>query len=94
MSVIRCAYDGGMTSAHINHQMHAVSLAPTAKSYYLHITKSVTQETIDTTVIDSKNFAQTLCNKTFTWGSAWEMAATQNDAAKVCKACATKFNNQ
>ncbi|CAB4134802.1 hypothetical protein UFOVP278_12 [uncultured Caudovirales phage] len=66
--------------------MYAVSNT----SHYLHITKEVTQATIDNSVIGEINFAKTLCNKTFTWGSAWEIADNGNTAARVCKACATK----
>jgi hypothetical protein len=83
---ISCGYASGMNTNHISHQMYAVSNT----SYYAHITKEVTQATIDTTVIDTDKPVQTLCNKTFTWGSAWEIADNTNHAMKVCKACAAK----
>jgi hypothetical protein len=74
-----------METNHINHQMYAVSNS----SRFLHITKTVTQSIIEDGVIDNQ-VATTLCNKTFTWGSAWEIADNTNDAAKICKACANK----
>ena len=75
-----------MNTNHTTHQMYAVSNT----SHFLHITNTVTESTIDNGVIGNINFATTLCNKTFTWGSAWEIADTTNNAAKICKRCAAK----
>lgn len=83
---ITCGYSSGMNTNHINHQMYAVGNG----AIVMHITKEVTQSTIDTTVISEINPAKTLCNKTFTIGSAWEIADNTNTAARVCKACAAK----
>jgi hypothetical protein len=97
--VISCAYDGGMTNTprtnpfqlddltnttRVAHQMFVVS----GTSYFMHITKEVAQATIDTSVVGKNISAITLCNKTFTDGSAFESSG--NDSMKVCKACAKK----
>ena len=83
---ITCGYASCMNTNHINHQMYAIGNG----AIVMHITKEVTQSTIDNSVIGVINFATTLCNKTFTVGSAWEIADNNNTAARVCKACAAK----
>ncbi len=83
---ISCGYSSGMNTNHINHQMYAIDF----KAYYLHITATVTQKTIETGQIDINNTATTLCRKTWTSGNAWAIALNDNKSAKVCKACAAK----
>jgi alpha/beta superfamily hydrolase len=68
----------------VAHQMFVVS----GTSFGAHITKEVAQATIDTGVVGNTIPAVTLCNKTYTEGSAWESADI--GSFRLCKACAKK----
>ena len=68
----------------VNHSMYAYGRTSMTVA---HITKEVAQATIDEGVITPEIYAKTLCSKTLTFGTAWDMSG---GVIRVCKACQKK----